>query len=251
MAVDLKKDDTGSYKLDSEQETCLRNKGYFPPEDSDDIEDSLDDNVENIAGTSEEVTDKELPGGYYEVESVSGTRINKDTHVLEYKVRFKVYSEEDDMWLPAGAFNQPVDHTSLSSYGRKPKHKCSKSSQSRTGKGDNHVKSEIENRRKSKLTNPRQEMVKTALPKRRKIISRNKQTYQNLEKVKHDLKLLLTKNANIQSPNRSKIEFNKKSSHKRFTNDYTKTSKYTSRKFKTLSHMRRKNPALSSKHYRI
>ena len=63
MAVDLKKDVTGSYKLDSKQENCLINKGYFPLEDSDDIEDSLDDNVENIAGTFEEVTDNELPEG--------------------------------------------------------------------------------------------------------------------------------------------------------------------------------------------
>ena len=48
MAVDLKKDVTGSYKLDSKQENCLRNKGYFPLGDSNDIEDSVDDNVENI-----------------------------------------------------------------------------------------------------------------------------------------------------------------------------------------------------------
>ena len=62
--------------------------------------------------------------------------------------------------------------------------------------------------------------------------SKNKQTYQKLNN-----------NANIQSPNRSNIEFDKKPLHKRSTNDYTKTSKYTSRKFKTLSHMRRKNLA--------
>ena len=146
MAVDLKKDDTGSYKLDCKQENCLRNKGYYPLEDSDDIEDSIDDNVENIAGTSEEVTDNELPEGYYDVESVSGTRINKDRHVLEYKVHFKGYSEEDDRWLPAGAFDQPVDYTSLSSYGCKQKHKCPESSQSRTGKGDSHARSKIKNK---------------------------------------------------------------------------------------------------------
>ena len=161
---------------------------------------------------------------------MSGTRINKDTHVLEYKVHFKGYSEEDDMWLPVEAFNQSVDYTSLSSYGRKQKHKCPASSQSR--QGDNHVRSKIKNRRKRKLTNPAQEMVKTALPIRRTIIRKNKQTYQKLNN-----------NANIQSPNRSKIEFDKKALHKRSTNDYTKTSKYTSRKFKTLSHMRRKNLA--------
>ena len=117
MVVHLKKDDTGSYKLASKQENCLRNKGYFPLEESDDIEDSLDDNAENIAGTFEEVTDNELPGGTMRwnlcLESIRTLMFWNIRFILNVTVRKMTCGCQQE------AFNQPVDYTSLSSYGCK------------------------------------------------------------------------------------------------------------------------------------
>ena len=59
--------------------------------------------------------------GYYEVEQIVDRRINPATQAFEYLVRFKGYSECDDLWLPASSFNMPLNYVSVSSFGRKRK----------------------------------------------------------------------------------------------------------------------------------
>lgn len=59
---------------------------------------------------------------FYEVEEVLSRRLSKDTLSYEYKVRFKGYGPEDDMWLPSSYFNRPVTFESTSKFGRKRKH---------------------------------------------------------------------------------------------------------------------------------
>ena len=59
---------------------------------------------------------------YYEVEKVLEVRLNKDFHSEEYKVRFKGYTSEDDMWLPSSAFKEPVTFETVSRRGRHRKH---------------------------------------------------------------------------------------------------------------------------------
>ena len=49
-------------------------------------------------------------------------RLNKDFHSEEYKVRFKGYTSEDDMWLPSSAFKEPVTFETVSRRGRHRKH---------------------------------------------------------------------------------------------------------------------------------
>jgi len=45
------------------------------------------------------------------------------TFTYKYKVCFKDYSSDEDMWLPASFFNRPIKFQSLSKFGRKRKHK--------------------------------------------------------------------------------------------------------------------------------
>ena len=59
---------------------------------------------------------------FYEVEQVIGRRLSKDALCYEYKVRFKGYGSEEDMWLPASFFNGPIQFESTSKFGRKRKH---------------------------------------------------------------------------------------------------------------------------------
>lgn len=59
--------------------------------------------------------------GFYEVDEITERRLNKDG-LYEYKVRFKNYGPEDDMWLPASSFNGAIEFSSTSRFGRKRKH---------------------------------------------------------------------------------------------------------------------------------
>ena len=60
-------------------------------------------------------------GAINEVEQVVDRRLNPLTQTFEYLVRFKGYSESDDLWLPASSFNMPVNYVSVSRFGRKRK----------------------------------------------------------------------------------------------------------------------------------
>ena len=42
-------------------------------------------------------------------------QIDPLTETFSYLVRFKGYSENDDMWLPASSFNYPLTFASISS----------------------------------------------------------------------------------------------------------------------------------------
>ena len=56
-----------------------------------------------------------------QVEQIVDRRINPATQAFEYLVRFKGYSECDDLWLAASSFNMPLNYVSVSSFGRKRK----------------------------------------------------------------------------------------------------------------------------------
>ena len=43
--------------------------------------------------------------------------------MYEFKVRFKGYGPDDDMWLPASLFNRTVSFQTTSRFRRKRKHK--------------------------------------------------------------------------------------------------------------------------------
>ena len=59
--------------------------------------------------------------GYYEVEQIVDRRINPATQAFEYLVRFKGYSECDDLWLPTSSFSMQLNYVSVSPFGRKRK----------------------------------------------------------------------------------------------------------------------------------
>ena len=73
--------------------------------------------------TVEDQPDNPLPDDFYEIDNVLERRLSKDTFTYEYRVRFKGYGSEDDMWLPASYFNRAVNYESVSTFGRKRKHK--------------------------------------------------------------------------------------------------------------------------------
>lgn len=59
----------------------------------------------------------------YEVEKIIDVRLNRQYHSQEYKVRFKGYGPEDDMWLPSSSFREPVQFQTVSKRGRARKHR--------------------------------------------------------------------------------------------------------------------------------
>ena len=73
--------------------------------------------------TLDEQSEDPLPDDYYENEDVLQRRLCKDSLTYEYKVRFKGYQSDDDMWLPASYFNRAINFESMSMFGRKRKHK--------------------------------------------------------------------------------------------------------------------------------
>lgn len=48
--------------------------------------------------------------------------LSKDTLMYEYRVQFKGYYSEDDMWLPTSQFSRAVNYESVSTFGQKRKH---------------------------------------------------------------------------------------------------------------------------------
>lgn len=65
----------------------------------------------------------ELDKGYYEVEDIIERCLCKTTLTYEYRVRFKGYAPEDDMWLPSSSFNRSIHFETTSKYGPKRRHK--------------------------------------------------------------------------------------------------------------------------------
>ena len=64
-----------------------------------------------------------MPEDFYEIEDVLQRRLCKASLMYEYKVRFKGYQSDEDMWLPASYFNRAIKFKSTSLFGRKRKHK--------------------------------------------------------------------------------------------------------------------------------
>lgn len=79
---------------------------------------------------------------FYEVEKIIDVRLNRQYHSEEYKVRFKGYSSEDDMWLPSSSFREPVQFQTVSKRGRARKHRT---------KDEGEV--EVQQRKKMKSSN--------------------------------------------------------------------------------------------------
>ena len=108
---------SGKYKLHPESKARLQELGFSSRNAKRDIDVPLSTEVtedcENATGYDEE---------FYEVEEVLSRRLSKDTLSYEYKVRFKGYGEEDDMWLPSSFFNRPITFALTSKFGRKRKH---------------------------------------------------------------------------------------------------------------------------------
>ena len=107
----------GCYKLHDDSKKRLDEMGYICRED-------LRDNEPGIAfQTVEDQPENPLPDDFYEIDDVLERRLSKDTLTYEYRARFKGYSSEDDMWLPASYFNRALNYESVSTFGRKRKHK--------------------------------------------------------------------------------------------------------------------------------
>ena len=125
----------GCYKLHDTSRKRLQELGYVCREE-----------IESDAGPGTSATvvedppDNHLPEEFYEIEDIVERRLCNKTLAYEYRVRFKGYSAEDDMWLPASYFNRAIHFESLSKFGRKRKHKI-----------DPDVERELPNRRRKLL----------------------------------------------------------------------------------------------------
>ena len=109
---------TGCYKLHEESRKLLHEMGFICRGDYKD-----DGHAAATPIIEEEQLQNPLPDDFYEIEDVVTSRLRKDTLTYEFRVRFKGYSSEDDMWLPASYFNRAVNFESRSKFGRKRKHK--------------------------------------------------------------------------------------------------------------------------------
>jgi hypothetical protein len=114
-------DSPGKYKLHHESIANLQKLGFLAKNDSLNKECNETDSPRTM--TEDDLqSPTENNEGFYEIEEVIGRRLSKDTLTYEYKVRFKGYGPEDDMWLPSSFFNRAVQFESTSKFGRKRKH---------------------------------------------------------------------------------------------------------------------------------
>ena len=61
-----------------------------------------------LEAAMEEHEENQLPDDFYVLENVLERRLCHKTLIYEYKVRFKDYSSDEDMWLPASFFNMAI-----------------------------------------------------------------------------------------------------------------------------------------------
>ena len=87
-----------------------------------DLESVLANDVCSKVGL-EEIPDTRDDSKFYEVEQIIDVRLNWQYHSEEYKVRFRGYGSDDDMWIPSSAFREPVQFQTISKRGRVRKHK--------------------------------------------------------------------------------------------------------------------------------
>lgn len=121
------------------------------------------------------IDENQLPDDFYEIEDVLEQRLCHKTLTYEYSARFKGYSSEDDMWLPASYFNRAINFESLSKFGRKRKHKI-----------DPDAAQELRNKkRKTSINKEKQDLAtaKSANRKNRAAKSEKKPEEQNKGKA--------------------------------------------------------------------
>ena len=87
-----------------------------------DLESVLGNDVCSKVGL-EEIPDTGDDSKFYEVEQNIDVRLNRQYHSEEYKVRFRGYGSDDDMWIPSSAFREPVQFQTISKRRRVRKHK--------------------------------------------------------------------------------------------------------------------------------
>ena len=117
-----KTDRNGVYEVALESLECSTKMGYFPLCSEMVNRNCLEESSRESDLNGDEKEDL-LSHGFYEVDDIVEQQINSKTHKFEYRVRFRGYTESDDVWLPASSFNRPVDFASSSRYGRKWFHK--------------------------------------------------------------------------------------------------------------------------------
>ena len=83
---------------------------------------SPDSSPSLVKEDSQSCSSSEIDDGFYEVEDVLERCLSKDSFCYEYKVRFKGYGSDQDMWLLSSFFNRAFQFESTSKFGRKRKH---------------------------------------------------------------------------------------------------------------------------------
>ncbi|KAK3711057.1 hypothetical protein QZH41_006958 [Actinostola sp. cb2023] len=141
--VELIPIEKGRYKIHENSLEILKKIGYLPFAESSFQKD------DDSGMTKQDPEEMSLEDGFYEVENILERRIAKESLTYEYKVKFKGYGEEDNMWLPASSFNQAINFTSTSRYGRKRKYTIDVDETSRTAaKKTSEIKSEEDTKKK-------------------------------------------------------------------------------------------------------
>ena len=94
----------GCYKLHEASKKLLNEMGFVSQGGV-----KLDETEEASSETNmDEQLGDPLPEDFYEIEDVLQRRLCKDSLTYEYKVRFKGYQSDEDMWLPASYFNRAI-----------------------------------------------------------------------------------------------------------------------------------------------
>ena len=109
----------GSYKLHEASKKLLNEMGFICRGDGK----LAETEAASYQTTVDEQQEDTLPDDFYEIKDVLQRRLCKDSLTYEYKVRFKGFQSDDDMWLPASYFNRTINYESMSRFGRKRKHK--------------------------------------------------------------------------------------------------------------------------------
>lgn len=108
------------YTLHPASKAHLVKLGILPFNDVN--ENSPDSSPSLVKEDSQSCSSSEIDDDFYEVEDVLERRLSKDSFCYEYKVRFKGYGSDQDMWLPSSFFNRAFQFESTSKFGRKRKH---------------------------------------------------------------------------------------------------------------------------------
>ena len=108
------------YTLHPASKAHLVKLGILPFNDLHD--NSPDSSPSLVKEDSQSCPSSEIDDDFYEVEDVLERRLSKDSLCYEYKVRFKGYGSDQDMWLPSSFFNRAFQFESTSKFGRKRKH---------------------------------------------------------------------------------------------------------------------------------